>query len=39
LNGILAVEEKNRSLEEAKADLAMGLKHREAAILKWILGQ
>ncbi|KAK7332607.1 hypothetical protein VNO80_29361 [Phaseolus coccineus] len=37
LNGILAVEEKKRSLEEAKADLALGLKHREAAILKWIL--
>ncbi|XP_014517963.1 uncharacterized protein LOC106775362 isoform X1 [Vigna radiata var. radiata] len=37
LNGILAFEEKKRSLEDAKADLALGLKHREAAILKWIL--
>jgi len=36
---MLAFEEKKRSLEEAKADLALGLKHREAAILKWFLGQ
>ncbi|CAJ1963042.1 unnamed protein product [Sphenostylis stenocarpa] len=37
LNEILAFEEKKRSLEAAKADLALGLKHREAAMLKWIL--
>ncbi|TKY72421.1 calponin-likey domain-containing protein [Spatholobus suberectus] len=37
MNGILMFEEKKRSLEAAKADLALGLKQREAAVLKWIL--
>ncbi|KAH1133599.1 hypothetical protein GYH30_012134 [Glycine max] len=39
MNGMLTSEEKKRSLEAAKADFAMGLKHTEAAMLKWILGQ
>ena len=39
MNGMLTSEEKKRSLEVAKADFALGLKHREAAMLKWILGQ
>ncbi|KAL2580429.1 hypothetical protein AAZX31_15G128700 [Glycine max] len=37
MNGMLTSEEKKRSLEVAKADFALGLKHREAAMLKWIL--
>ncbi|RDX76597.1 hypothetical protein CR513_43397, partial [Mucuna pruriens] len=37
MNGILLFEKKKRALEEAKADLALGFKHREAAMLKWIL--
>lgn len=31
-------EEKKRLLEAAKADMALGYKHREASISKWILG-
>ncbi|KAL2341589.1 hypothetical protein Fmac_009529 [Flemingia macrophylla] len=37
MHGALMFEEKKRSLEAAKADLALGFKHREAAVLKWIL--
>ena len=39
MTGVLASEEKKQSLEAAKADFALSLKHREAAMLKWILGQ
>ncbi|XP_014631492.1 uncharacterized protein [Glycine max] len=35
MNGMLTSEEKKRSLEAAKADFAMGLKHTEAAIAKY----
>jgi hypothetical protein len=34
----LIFEEKKRRLEAAKADLMMGSKHREAEVLKWVLG-
>jgi hypothetical protein len=34
----LIFEEKKRLLEEAKADLMMGSKHRKSSILKWVLG-
>ncbi|RHN72946.1 putative transcription factor bZIP family [Medicago truncatula] len=37
MNTFLLFEEKKRLLEEAKADLMMGSKHREASILKWVL--
>ncbi|RZB65889.1 hypothetical protein D0Y65_041805 [Glycine soja] len=37
MNEMLMSEEKKRSLEAAKADFAMGLKHRETSMLKWIL--
>ncbi|KAG4990346.1 hypothetical protein AAZX31_09G028500 [Glycine max] len=37
MNGMLTFEEKKQSLEAAKADFALSLKHREAAMLKWIL--
>ncbi|KAI4316938.1 hypothetical protein L6164_024862 [Bauhinia variegata] len=37
MKGILIFEEKKRLLEAAKADLALGSKHREVSIAKWIL--
>lgn len=39
MKGILISEEKKRLVEAAKADLMLGSKHREASVLKWILGQ
>lgn len=39
MKGILIFEEKKRLLNGAKADLVLGLKKRQASILKYMLGQ